>query len=207
MAKEKSTEDKIINAARKVFITKGMDGTRMQEIADVAGINKALLHYYFRTKTKLFERVFTHAFNEVFVVLEHTVTTEMDFEQFLEKFITQYIKLLKSKSYIPQFVIHELNRKPDLIVEQMQNRSFIKDKLFRIVDQAIEDKVIRPVPPVHLITNILALCIFPFVARPIITGFIMDGDKKKFKTYIDERPEQVISFVKHAVLINQKEEA
>ncbi len=207
MAKEKSTEDKIINAARKVFIAKGMDGTRMQEIADVAGINKALLHYYYRTKTKLFERVFTHAFKEVFVVLERAVSNEMDFERFLEKFISQYIKLLKSKSYIPQFVIHELNRNPDLIVKQLQDKSFIKEKLFQLVDQAIEDKVIRPVPPVHLITNILALCIFPFVARPIITGFAMDGDKKKFKTYIDERPEQVIAFVKHAVLINQKEEA
>lgn len=207
MAKEKSTEDKIIDAARKVFITKGMDGTRMQEIADVAGINKALLHYYFRTKTKLFERVFTRAFSEVFVVLENVVETDMDFEQFLETFITQYIKLLKSKSYIPQFVIHELNRNPDLIVKQMQNKSFIKEKLFRLVDQAVKDKVIRPVPPVHLITNILALCIFPVVARPIITGFALDGDRKKYKKYIDERTEQVISFVKHAVLINQKEEA
>ncbi len=207
MAKEKSTEDKIINAAKKVFISKGMDGTRMQEIADVAGINKALLHYYFRTKNKLFEKVFSIAFKNIFVVLENAVSDETDFEQFLEKFITHYIKLLKSKPYIPQFVIHELNRNPDLIVKQLQNKSEIKEKIFVLVEHAVQNNIIRPIPPVHLVTNILALCIFPFVARPIITGFAMDGDRKKFKTYIDERPEQVLSFVKHAVLLHKKEEA
>ncbi|NOX86214.1 MAG: TetR/AcrR family transcriptional regulator [Chlorobi bacterium] len=207
MAKEKSTEDKIIKSARKVFIAKGLDGARMQEIADVAGINKALLHYYFRTKTKLFEKVFTTAFREIFVILENVVSGEMDFEQFLEKFITHYVKLLKSKPYIPQFVIHELNRNPGLIVEQLQNKSFIKERIFEIVEQAIKEKIIRPISPVHLITNILALCIFPFVARPIITGFVMDGDKNKYKAYINERPEQIIGFVKHAILLNQKEEA
>ncbi len=204
MAKEKNTEDKIISAAKKIFITKGMDGARMQEIADEAGINKALLHYYFRTKNKLFEKVFYIVFKDVLVVLEQAVSSELNFEQFIEKFITQYIKLLKSKPFIPQFVLHELNRKPERIVEQMQNKNVIKQKLFDMIEQAIEDNIIRPIQPVHLITNILALCIFPFVAKPIITGFALDGDKEKYKTYIDERPEQVVDFVKNAIFINPK---
>ena len=58
MKKDLSTEEKILNAAKKVFLTKGMDGARMQDIADEAGINKALLHYYFRSKDKLFEQIF-----------------------------------------------------------------------------------------------------------------------------------------------------
>ena len=202
MAKEKSTEDKIVSAAKKVFITKGMDGARMQEIADEAGINKALLYYYFRTKNKLFEKVFSIVFKDVFAVFEKAISNELSFEEFLESFIRQYIKLLKSKPYIPQFVIHEINRKPERIIEQMQNRNTIKQKIFDMIEQAIEDKIIRPIHPVHLVTNILAMCIFPFVAKPIITGFALDGDKGKFKTYIDERPDQVVAFVKQAILLN-----
>jgi AcrR family transcriptional regulator len=201
MVKKENTEDRIVEAAKKVFIQKGMDGARMQQIADEAGINKALLHYYFRTKNKLFEKIFSLVFRDIFEVLEMAVLKELNFEQFLEQFITEYIKLLKRKPYIPQFVIHEINRNPERIVEQMKNTRFDKQQLFNVIEQAAIDKQIRPIPPVHLVTNILALCLFPFVAKPIITGFALDGDKEKYKTYIDERPEQVIAFVKNAILL------
>lgn len=202
MAKEKSTEDIIVNAAKTVFIAKGLDGARMQEIADEAGINKALLHYYFRTKNKLFEKVFSIVFKDVFLVLGKAVSDEMNFEQFLEEFIQQYISLLKSRPFIPQFVIHELNRKPERIVEHLHNSNFNKQSLFNLINRAVEQKIIRPIHPVHLITNILSMCIFPFVARPIVTGFMFDGNVEKFNTYIDERPEEVIRFVKNAIFIN-----
>ena len=55
---DKQTEEKIFDAATDVFVEKGMDGARMQDIANHAGINKALLHYYFRTKDQLFNAVF-----------------------------------------------------------------------------------------------------------------------------------------------------
>ncbi len=167
MAKEQNTEDKIVDAAKSVFVAKGMDGARMQEIADEAGINKALLHYYFRTKNKLFEKVFTIIFKDVFGVFEQAVSEEIDFEQFLEGFITNYIKLVKSKPFIPHFIIHELNRKPERIVELMNSISFDKRKLFDLINRAVEDKVIRPIQPVHLITNVLSLCIFPVIAKPM----------------------------------------
>jgi AcrR family transcriptional regulator len=199
MVKELNTENRIVDAAKKVFIAKGMDGARMQEIANEAGINKALLHYYFRTKSKLFEKVFTIVFSDVLHVIEQAVTNETDFDQFLENFIRQYIKLLKSKPFIPQFVIHELNRKPDRIVAQIQNKNVIKEQLFAIIERAVERKEIRPVQPVHLVTNILALCIFPFVAKPIIKGLALDDDEKQYKQYINERPDEVVTFIKQAV--------
>jgi len=201
MAKEKNTEDIIVNAAKTVFIEKGLDGARMQEIADEAGINKALLHYYFRTKNKLFEKIFSIVFKDVFSTLEKAVNEEIEFEQFIETFIKHYISLLKSKPFIPQFVIHELNRKPERIVEHMQNSNFDKQKLYNLVNQAVERNIIRPIQPVHLITNIIAMCIFPFVAKPIITGFLLDGDVGKYKSYIDERPEEIFKFVKNAIFL------
>ena len=201
MDKTQNTEDKIVEAAKTVFIRKGMDGARMQEIATEAGINKALLHYYFRTKAKLFEKIFSLVFKDIFAVLQMAVLKELSFEQFLERFISEYIALLKRKPYIPQFVIHEINRNPERIVNEMKNTAFDKQQLFDMIEQAAADKLIRPIPPVHLITNILSLCLFPFVAKPIITGFALDGDKEKYKAYINERPEQVIAFVKNAIFL------
>lgn len=201
MAKEQNTENKIVEAAKSVFVEKGMDGARMQEIANEAGINKALLHYYFRTKQKLFEKVFSIIFKDVFGVFEQAISEEIGFEQFLEGFITNYIRLLKSKPFIPHFVIHELNRKPERVVELMKNSTFNKQRLFDLIDRAVEEKVIRPIQPLHLITNILSMCLFPVIAQPIITGFALDGDKQKYQQYIDERPTEVIAFVKQAVLL------
>ncbi|RLD34997.1 MAG: TetR/AcrR family transcriptional regulator [Bacteroidetes bacterium] len=201
MVKEQNTEDRIVDAAKKVFINKGMDGARMQEIANEAGINKALLHYYFRTKNKLFEKVFSLVFGDVLHVIEQAVTKETDFEQFLENFIRQYIRLLKNKPFIPQFVIHELNRKPERIVAQIQSKNVIKEQMFSIIERAVEKKEIRQIQPVHLVTNILALCIFPFVAKPMVKGLALDDDEKKYKQYINERPDEVVAFVKQAVLL------
>jgi len=201
MDKTKNTEDKIVEAAKTVFVQKGMDGARMQEIANEAGINKALLHYYFRTKQKLFEKVFSIIFKDIFRVLEQAISEEIGFEEFLEGFITNYIRLLKSKPFIPHFVIHELNRKPERIIELMQSISFDKQKLFSLIDRAVKEKVIRPIQPVHLLTNVVSMCIFPVIAKPIITGFILDGDINKYKQYMDERPTEVIAFVKRAVLL------
>jgi hypothetical protein len=134
-------------------------------------------------------------------VLAQANMEETDFETFLDTLIRKYINLMKSKPYIPQFVIHELNRKPERIVELMQNSSFDKQKLFNLIQKAVENGTIRPIQPVHLITNIIALCIFPFVARPIITGFLLDGDRAKYKQYIEERPDEVVGFVKRAILL------
>ena len=60
-----STEQKILRAAEQVFMRAGYDGSRMQEIADEAGINKAMLHYCFKNKQLLFEAVFMNAFSQL----------------------------------------------------------------------------------------------------------------------------------------------
>src|SRR5436309_11093265 len=94
--KDQSAEEKIIAAARKVFLSKGMDGARMQDIADEAGINKALLHYYFRSKDKLFEHIFMEVvaafLPRIFAILESEATLFEKIEQFCSEYIGQEIK-------------------------------------------------------------------------------------------------------------------
>ena len=106
---KENTEKKILEAAKEVFIEKGNDGARMQEIADKAGINKSLLHYYYRTKEKLFESVFKFAFSQFAPKVLNAFDGDEDFFKQLEKFISIYIDIISKNAFIPMFILNEVN--------------------------------------------------------------------------------------------------
>src|SRR3954454_20198668 len=112
MQKDQSTEERILAAAQKVFLAKGMDGARMQDIADEAGINKALLHYYFRSKDKLFEQIFLDVASallpRIFAILE----SDRGLFEKIENFCDEYISQLIETPYVPIFILNEINRQP-----------------------------------------------------------------------------------------------
>jgi len=112
-AKDTGTEEKILAAARKVFTTKGMAGARMQDIADEAGMNKALLHYYFRDKEKLFETVFLAEAQKFFPTINAIFASEQPLFEKIETFVSEYIDEMLENPYLPWFVINEINRDPD----------------------------------------------------------------------------------------------
>lgn len=200
-----NTEQKIIDAACKVFILKGMDGARMQEIADEAGINKALLHYYFRSKTKLFDRVFVEIFSDIAQLLNEVVMNSTDIIELIDNMVVNYIRLIREQPFVPDFVLHELNRHPQLIVQQIQQKGIDFSKFQQLIADGVSQKLIRPINPIHLIVNILSMCIFPFVAKPIIMGFMLNDDETKFNLFIDERVEHVTTFIKSSLFINDAE--
>lgn len=200
--KTKNTEEKIIVAAREVFLQKGMDGARMKEIADKAGINKSLLHYYFRSKEKLFNTVFNDTFNDIINTINTVFKTSNTLESFIENFVTGYLSTLRNKPYIPNFVLHELTRNPQRLIEHIQSSSFDKEKIILLLASE-DEKNIRQFNPVQLIVDIIALCIFPFLARPIITGFMFEGDNKEYDIFIEQRTQHIIEFVKTAVFIKK----
>ncbi len=200
--KQKNTEDRIILAARKVFIAKGMDGARMQEIADEAQINKALLHYYFRSKGKLFDRVFTETIGELIELLNEVFLTTNEFSQFINHFVRAYINLIQKKPFIANFVLHELNRNPSRIVELIGTSGLDKTKIVTMISRETRplSRVVKD--PVHLIVDILSLCIFPFVARPIIQGVFFDDDHQAYDGFISQRADHIIELVNHIVFEN-----
>ena len=95
MKSEYTTEEKIYEAAKKVFLTKGLDGARMQEIADIAGINKALLHYYFRTKEKLYSEVVKNSASTFFPQIMTILLSELPFEVKIWTIVDKYINFLQ----------------------------------------------------------------------------------------------------------------
>ena len=89
--KDTTTEATILNAAKSIFQRKGMDGARMQEIANEAGINKALLHYYYRSKQLLFEAVFKNAFKLLAPQLKKVLNSDDSLNDKIKNFTKNYI--------------------------------------------------------------------------------------------------------------------
>ncbi len=107
------TEAKILEAAKKVFILNGFDGTSMQQIANEAGINKSLLHYYFRTKEKLFAAVFSFAFQNFVPQIQEILNSDISVVIKIERIVAEYMDMLMKNEFIPAFILHEINRNPD----------------------------------------------------------------------------------------------
>jgi TetR/AcrR family transcriptional regulator len=196
-----TSEVLILNAAKNVFIKKGMDGARMQEIADEAGINKALLHYYYRSKQQLFEAVFFNAFSLLAPQLNYILNNDSSVEEKIIKFTHNYISFVSQHPYLPNFVIQEINRNPDFILKLKGNSSFPNLEKFKgqVNDEVINGHI-KPINPEQLFINILSLCVFPFVGSPLIKT-IGHIDDIQFKKLIEERKTHVANFIINSIKI------
>ncbi len=193
--KEKTTEVQILNAAKKVFLKKGYDGARMQHIADEAGINKALLHYYFRSKDKLFDAIFDEAFSQFFPNISTLMMSDQAFEKKIRGFVSHYIDTMLKNPHLPSFVMHELQRKPERIVGLIRQSGIDPETLGQLIEKEVAAGKMRPIPFPHLIVNLVSMCIMPFAARPIIEGFVFNGNTRAYDHFLSERKTAVADFI------------
>jgi TetR/AcrR family transcriptional regulator len=207
MVKDSNTEQRIFEAARLVFLEKGLAGARMQEIADVAGINKSLLHYYFRTKEKLFEGIFNEVILRISSGLELTFKEDMNVMGRIRALVDIYIDVLSENRYLPFFVLNEMSQNPEkfagLFVEHVvvHMRQFIS----QIVDE-VEKGTINPIHPVHLLLNVLSLIIFPFAALPVMAQIIQNSGLAEnipamdMDSFLKDRKRVVYQFIENALV-------
>lgn len=194
-----NTEKVILQAARKIFIEKGKEGARMQEIADEAGINKALLHYYFRNKHRLFEAVFLEAFEKFLPQLKIVIESDKPFLDVIQIFIENYINIIIENPYIPGFILHELSSNPENIAMLLEQRINNMHLLVAKINTEIQQGKIRPIDPRQIIINVLGLCIFPFVARPIIQKVFFGGDEASYQQFLTGRKTEVYHFIYNSI--------
>jgi len=200
--KDNNTEVEILDAAKNVFQQKGMDGARMQEIADEAGINKAMLHYYYRSKQLLFEAVFKNVFSLLAPQLNAILNDESSIEEKIINFTNNYISFIIKHPYLPNFIIHELNRNPDFILNIQKNNGFPNIKKFKKqVEYEVEKGTIAAISGEQLFINILSLNIFPFVAKPLVKGFL-NLDDPSFKQLMNERKIEVSNFIINSIKVH-----
>ncbi|MCU7552351.1 TetR/AcrR family transcriptional regulator [Chitinophagaceae bacterium LB-8] len=197
--KDCSTEEKILEAAKKVFITKGMAGARMQDIADEAGINKALLHYYFRSKDKLFETIFAQIAQRFLPRINDIFNSELSINEKIEAFCKEYIDNVLKNPFIPLFVINEMNKQPEGFVKKLfGNEKPQLDKFITQINNAVKKQEIKQVHPLQLIINTMALCVFPFLAKPIIQ-WVSGMNQTEFRAMLEDRKKSVPQFIIHSI--------
>jgi AcrR family transcriptional regulator len=183
MANEKDIQNDILNAATKVFIAKGKSGARMQEIADEAGVNKMLLHYYFKTKEQLFEEVLKNTLTDLYYsVVEISYNTD-NFKDTLEIFIEKHFEYLYKHRDVLSFLLWEVSHTgqnmQELITQTFQRLGNTPlDALTKKINEAMSSGEIKKIQPSDFILNLFSLNVFFFIAFPFIELFSNMNDSE-----------------------------
>ena len=195
-----TTEEKIFEAAFKVFQLKGFKGARMQEIADEAGINKAMLHYCFKNKELLFEAVFMNAFGKLAPQINEIFKSQDSIFEKIKKFTDSYISFVMDYPFLPQFIIQEMNNNPEFVTKflKKENRPD-PTKLIHQIENEIKLGILKPINPKQLLIDIFSMTVFPFTAQALLKGMIQVSNEE-FMQLMEERKkyiyEQIITSIK-----------
>ncbi len=190
---DSSTEEKIKAAARKLFTQQGFAAVRTRDIASEAGINLALLNYYFRSKEKLFEIIMLenlgHFFQGVAIIVNDEKTS---FYKKIELLVDFYVTRLLNNPDVPLFVLNEARNNPQKLPMQFNLMdSFFMKQFFTEVKAG----KVKAMNPGHLLINIMGLSIFPFAAKPMIQRVRGISDKE-YESLMIERKKLVPEWIK-----------
>lgn len=204
MKQERNTEQDIILAAQKIFQEKGFKEATMRDIAAEAGVNMAMLHYYFRSKENLFFLVLDEAFR---VLVEKIVTVltndTLDIFEKIRTIVREYITFFSEKPYLPQFIMGEMIRNPERIGKRMfENMSFLI--VFRTFSEQLEKEyekgTIQHISALSLLLNIISLCVFPAIVKPLVDEDC-NADGSVLDMVIENRKTEVADFIIKAIQI------
>lgn len=200
---QKDTEQIILDTARKHFIQKGFSSTRMQEIADEAGINKAMLHYYFRTKDKLYRGIINQILRFVIPKFAGAISKEGTFWERVETIVDVYIDTLSENPDFPVFMMLELSQKQESFIEELQKHAGTFAAVHSFVQEMMMEMQagkIKQMNPAHLLLNILGMTVFPFMAKPIYST-IFQTSEEDYRKMMQERKIVIVDFLKSALRV------
>lgn len=179
MAAEQDTEQKIFEAARRVFMQKGTARARMQDIADEAGVNKALLHYYFRSKERLAEAVFLRAARTLFPRMLQTLASDRPLREKLHRAVNLEFDMLEENPYLPGYILSEFQHRHDelrALLEQVVPVEEMRDEVLEVLQRQLDEEAeagrLRPARAEDLIVTLVAQMIFPFAAAPMLNAVL-----------------------------------
>jgi TetR/AcrR family transcriptional regulator len=168
-----SARERILEVAAEIFYRKGLAGARMQEIGDVAVVNKAMLHYYFKNKAQLFETVFQRALGEFLGGLSRVFTAPLPLKQKIANYVDYCLDALHANPSVAVFIIHELHQRPERLTEQFALPMTAHIAAFR-EQWAAESRHPDSSPDTadQLFTDMVSLCVYPFLATPLLQGLL-----------------------------------
>jgi AcrR family transcriptional regulator len=198
-----TTEQRILDAAHAVFVRAGTAGARTQDIAREAGVNSALLHYYFRSKERLAAAVFTRAATQLLPAVIRILASDLELDEKVAQVVRTEIDHLTRAPYLPGYVISELSYHPEraaqfvaavtgMVPAEVGRTVF--QRLRRQIDERVRDGRMHPIAPDQFVVNLLSLCIFPFAARPMLMALI-GLDQDGFARLVERRRSELPAFV------------
>lgn len=196
MGIDPTTEEKIKNAARTIFMRKGYAATKTRDIAEEAGLNVALLNYYFRSKEKLFHQIMMESLTGFFQDIKSVfMETETTLEEKFSLLANGYIEQIQQQPDTPMFILSELRAHPDQFISQMSGQIKLKDSaIFHQLIEEIGMERIFEINPIHIMMNLMSLIVFPFVGKPMLER-IGDVDDEFFNMLMDQRKELIPKWI------------
>jgi AcrR family transcriptional regulator len=174
--KDQNTESTILEAARFIFMEKGLYGARMQDIANKAGINKALLHYYFRNKERLFDEVFGGALSRYFKNMDIISDESISIKERILTYSDRFIKFLSDYPQMSIFLIKEISSNEELFHAKVKGlKKNEKQSILNVLIEGIQSGEIPDQDPVIFLMNLQSLCAYPFVASPIFNAICQNS--------------------------------
>lgn len=193
--RDNDTEQRILDAAHAVFLRRGTAGARTQEIADEAGVNKALLHYYFRSKDRLAEAVFGRIMRGMFPPLVAILGSDLEIEEKVHRFVAFELDVLAKNPFVPAYLIAEMNQHPDRVPQLVKSLTGlelggvvpeVRATLQRQLDAGAAAGTLRSMAAEQFFVNLVSLCVFPFAARPLICA-ALQLDATGFQRLTEQR--------------------
>ena len=201
------TEQRILDAAKTVFIRRGTAGARMQEIAEEAGVNQALLHYYFRSKERLSEAVFRETAGKMLPAIIQILGGNFTITEKIDRIIDTYLNTMSRAPYLPGYIISELHHHPERITQLLGdvaggNVSAVVRPAFEKLEQQLAAEAragrMRRIDAAQFFVNLISLCVFPFAARPMLSAALgLDDDG--FAKFIEKRRKDLPVYIRGAI--------
>ena len=195
MNEDKNTEQAIFKAAEEIFIEKGYAGTKTTEIAEKAGVNHAMLHYYFRTKENLLSIIFKNKVELLANSLLSVSSKEKSFSEIITTAIENHFNFIRENHKLALFIINETNnnKSNNQIWKEVAIPVFSKvmASITEMINAEINAGKIRPIDPVNFLVTIISLNIFVFVAQPLLAD-ITHFSKEEFNAFLEERKKENI---------------
>ncbi len=182
-----TTRDKLIETAKELFLTKGVDRVGVREIATKAGINLSLMNYYFRSKEMLFEAIFEMLINEKAVVLKQILNSDKPLDEKIREYVYCYIDLLVEDQLLVSFVLSVIHRNNDKVSSMKSIYNLYNTDVFVAQLKSEMDKgTIRSVDPEQFYVNMISLILFPFSIKPLVSDR-NKLDERTTKLFLIER--------------------
>ncbi len=209
--RDTDTEQRILEAAKAVFVRQGTAGARMQEIAEEAGVNQALLHYYFRSKERLAQAVFRETAGRMFPAIMGILGGDLPLDKKIDALVETYLDTMSRTPFMPGYILSELHHHPERMSQLLGSvvanttgaeLSHVVRPVFEKLEKQLADEAragrIKEIDASQFVVNLLSLCIFPFAARPMLRA-VLGFDDAIFARFIEQRRSELPQYIRNAL--------